>query len=206
VANERSLAYKFTSECRDFDVINLDLCDAVTAMSAEERNLYFEALMKLAQLQVKGRTRPWILFLTTRVIRDQLDGGTKRKLFSCVVQNINQHKAFKTRTREALGLEESAILREIANQEPLGHSSLGPDFRIIAREVALAGDDGQHPEARGSSPQELQLRVQLDEPDMLSPRVQVRAHHRPAGRPIRSDTGGRGRSSRSLGNWNWPLS
>jgi len=168
VAHEKSVAYKFTSEFRDFDVINIDLCDAVTATSAEERNLYFEALMTLARLQVKGRTKPWILFLTTRVIRDQIDGGTKRKLFSCVVQNINQHEDFKARIRDSLALEDSAITREIENEEALGHSSLVQVFGLSLGKWLLQAMMGGVPKLAVRLLKSYSYRVQFDEPDMLS--------------------------------------
>ena len=115
VAKENSLASKYTSEFRDFDVIDIDLCDAVASMSKDERNLYFEALMKLAKLQVRGRTRAGILFLTTRVIRDQLDGATKWRLFDCVLPNINQHRQFNAGCRGLI------VFRNIA-----GESCQGP--------------------------------------------------------------------------------
>ncbi len=168
VANERSLAYKYTSECRDFDVINIDLCDSVTSMSTEERNLYFDALMKLAELQVKGRTKPWLLFLTTRVIREQLDSATKWKLFDCILQNINQHQDFKTRVREGLGLEDAAIRKEIADQEQLQHASLVYIFGLSLGKWLLRALMSSTPKLAVRLLKSYSYRVQLDEPDMLS--------------------------------------
>jgi hypothetical protein len=42
---------------------------------------YFDAIKKFCDMQVVGRTHPWILFLTTRAVRDQIDPHTKEKLF-----------------------------------------------------------------------------------------------------------------------------
>jgi hypothetical protein len=42
---------------------------------------YFDAIKKLCDMQVVGRTHPWILFLTTRAVRDQIDPHMKEKLF-----------------------------------------------------------------------------------------------------------------------------
>jgi hypothetical protein len=168
VANERSLAYKYTSECHDFDVINIDLCDAVTSMSSEEQNLYFEALMKLAQLQVRGRTRPWILFLTTRVIRRQIDRNTKWKLFDCVLQNINQHPGFRSRVQDAIGADDAAIRHEIAGQEPLQHAAFVQVFCLSLGKWLLKAMMSGTPSLSVRLLKSYSYRVEIDEPDMLS--------------------------------------
>ena len=124
LVNKKSLAYERAIEYHDFDIINIDLCNSLAAPAEEQYPPYFEAIKTLCDMQIAGRTRPWLLFLATRAIREQFDDDTKFKLFDCVLQNIQSSPQFAESLQKAFALTDGAIRGELRNAQQLRIPSL----------------------------------------------------------------------------------
>ena len=168
LANVQSIAYRETSKFRDFDIINIDLCDSVAFPSDVEYSPYFEAIKQLCNMQVAGRTTPWILFLTTRAIRDQLDKKTKQKLFRCVLENVTSHEDFASELASTLSLDEGKISHEIAETARLDHATLVSLFGLSIGKWLLKMMMEANPKLRVKLLKSYSYRVEIKEPDMLS--------------------------------------
>jgi hypothetical protein len=168
LANVNSIAYRETSNFRDFDIINIDLCDSLASPSEVEYAPYFEAIKQLCDLQVTGRTTPWILFLTTRAIRDQLDRETKQKLFNCVLENVTSHGDFASELAKTLSLDYGKISGEIAETEKLDHGPLVSLFGLSIGKWLLKMMMEATPKLKVKLLKSYSYRVEIDEPDMLS--------------------------------------
>jgi hypothetical protein len=168
LANESSIAYKRTARFREFDIINIDLCDSLASPTDKPHPPYFDAIKKLCDLQVTGRTRPWVLFLTTRAIRDQIDAATKWKLFDCVVRNIREHAEFATQLAEEFDLDDGKIRNELSDKEPLDHGTLVNLFGLSIGKWLLRMMLEATPKLRVRLLKSYRYRVEIDEPDMLS--------------------------------------
>jgi hypothetical protein len=168
IANESSIAYRRTAKFRDFDIINIDLCDSMTSPTGGDYPPYFDAIKKLCDLQVAGRTQPWLLFLTTRAVRDQLDPPTKRKLFECVRANIGEHPDFASELAASLALDDVKIAAEISDQEPLDHGVLVNLFGLSIGKWLLKMMMEATPRLNVRLLKSYSYRVETPEPDMLS--------------------------------------
>lgn len=168
LANVNSIAYRETSKFRDFDIINIDLCDSMASPSEVEYPPYFDAIKKLCDMQVTGRTRPWVLFLTTRAIRDQIDSKTKRKLFDCVIENISDHDEFATALADSLDLNDDRIRDELSDTTQLDHAELVSLFGLAIGKWLLKMMMEANPKPLVRLLKSYSYRVEVDEPDMLS--------------------------------------
>ena len=168
VANERSLAHARVAECNDFDIINIDLCNSLVAQAVDPHPPYFAAIMRLCNIQIAGRTRPWLLFVATRAIRDQFDSDTKRKLFDCVLRNIQENPAFAKSLRETFDLDESSIRGELSEREQLSHVALVNLFGVSIGKWFLQMLAAAVPKHHVTLLKSYSYRVQIEEPDMLS--------------------------------------
>ena len=63
LSNSNSMASNYVCKFGSFDVINLDFCDSIFNRDYQAKH---DALHKLITNQIQNRTRPWLLFLTTR--------------------------------------------------------------------------------------------------------------------------------------------
>jgi len=90
LGDEKSKAVDYAKRLGHFDIINLDLCDCITADKT-----YFDALNLLLDLQISRRAEPWILFLTTRAGPGDGDKIVMSKIWSCVYDNAQKYKKFK---------------------------------------------------------------------------------------------------------------
>jgi hypothetical protein len=169
IAKERSMAYRKTAAYRDFDIINIDLCNSLATTAADDPYPpYFEAIKKLCDLQIAGRTRPWLLFLATRAIRDQMDSETKWKLFDCVLRNIQENAAFAAKLASDFGLDGGTIRKELSDREPLVHRALVSLFGLSIGKWLLKMMMAATPKLKVRLLKSYSYRVQVDEPDMLS--------------------------------------
>lgn len=89
LGDKKSKAFDYAKHFGHFDIINLDLCDCITADKT-----YFAALNSLLNLQMT-RTAPWILFLTTRAGPSDGNKIVMSKIWSCVDGNIQRYKKFR---------------------------------------------------------------------------------------------------------------
>lgn len=114
LANLDSTAYQIADKHAPFDIINLDLCDSLTAGAKDDEIPNLEALRTLCDIQLKRRGQPWLLFLTTRTLRDGLDVTTKGRLLNKLVQNIRDYDEFSEHLREELALAEESVIKEMS--------------------------------------------------------------------------------------------
>jgi hypothetical protein len=168
VANEASLAYKYTREYGDFDVINIDLCDSLAGPVSLGKGPYFEAIKKLCQLQLAGRTRPWVMFVATRAGKEQLDDDLKFKLLNCLLGNINESAEFASKLREQLQIDDGAIQGEMSNSAPLTHELLVQVFGLSLGKWLIRLMMSGTPSVAVQLLNSYSYRVYGDEPDMLS--------------------------------------
>jgi hypothetical protein len=169
IVNDNSRTYHRTADYHDFDIINIDLCNSVaTPANDEPQPPYFEAIKKLCDIQIAGRTRPWILFLATRAIRDQIESEAKWKLFDCVLRNVRESSEFAAKLLERLELDEKKIQQEMADKEQLAHNVLVSLFGLAIGKWLLKMMMGATPKLKVRLLKSYSYRVQIDEPDMLS--------------------------------------
>jgi hypothetical protein len=119
LASKDTMAFKYVERHAPFDVVNLDLCESVTALAEHGMIPNLEAIRTLCDVQIERRGQPWLLFLTTRAIREQLDGQTRRRLFERLLQNITDSTQFSTFLGEKLDLHETSIRSEAEQNRPL---------------------------------------------------------------------------------------
>jgi hypothetical protein len=108
-----SMAYQNIDRHSPFDVINLDLCDSVTASAQDGIIPNLEAIRTLCDVQIKRRGQPWLLFLTTRAIRENLDQKTTQLLFDRLLKNISENSGFSATLNSKLKLNEAQIKSEM---------------------------------------------------------------------------------------------
>lgn len=117
VAQERSIAFRKAKEFGPFDVINLDLCDGFAAQSPEERkHNYYQAMASLLAIQSRSKT-PWLLLLTTRVDKANIDSGLLDILLKKYAQNLDSSAAFRDASKDAFAIEDEVELRDAALTE-----------------------------------------------------------------------------------------
>jgi len=168
VALEKSAARVQLEKHGPFDVINLDLCDSIANPSDKKLNLYFEALATMCDLQVTNRAKPWMLFLTTRASRDQIDQGTKNRLLDCILSNIKSNADFAERLSKELNIDQSAIQAEMHGKEPLTHAELVNAFGLGVGKWLLKLMMSASPKLHVQLLESYSYRVDSKEPDMLS--------------------------------------
>lgn len=120
VADRNSLAWKKAKDFGPYDVVNLDLCDgfAVHEPSVDGAT-YYDALNCLISLQAK-RKYPWLLFLTTRTGRQDINEQVLERLLDTYSKNLNGCPEFKLFSKKHLTIDDDETLRAIA-ATPNGH-------------------------------------------------------------------------------------
>jgi hypothetical protein len=109
LGNEDSLACRRTRELGPYDVVNLDLCDGFGAHPATMTNSYYNAVASLLALQSRLKT-PWLLLLTTRADRQNVDDGVLEALLRKYIENLANCEAFREGSREKFAIETEAAL------------------------------------------------------------------------------------------------
>ena len=168
LADSNSMAYQRMSVCNDFDIINIDLCDSMASPDDADYPPYFEAIKNLCDIQIAGRAKPWVLFLTTRANRELLDADTKWKLFDCVLQNIRENADFAEQLDSAFALDDSKIRKELADKEQLSHGVLVSLFGLSIGKWLLKMMTEARPRLKVRLLKSYSYRVRISEPDMLS--------------------------------------
>lgn len=90
IAVSGSQAANRLEQKRPFDVINLDACQHLAYEPKGRQKTIFNALQKLLEHQL-GATKPWLLFLTTRVDPERL-GAPAEMLKQAIKENLSVHK------------------------------------------------------------------------------------------------------------------
>ncbi|WP_405144067.1 hypothetical protein OG589_40650 [Sphaerisporangium sp. NBC_01403] len=87
LGNVGSLAGEEFRNNGPFDVINLDLCDGIAGVSPFSDHGMYSAVKAIFALQNR-RSRPWLLFLTTRVDADNVAPFARAEMMSLIVDNF----------------------------------------------------------------------------------------------------------------------
>lgn len=111
VANDQSIASERARKMGPYDVINLDLCDGFGSQSPGEATKFtnYDAVNSLLALQSRFN-RPWLLLLTTRADKGNIDDKVLKVLLGKYVDNLNSCPSFLDSSREkfSIGCEASA--------------------------------------------------------------------------------------------------
>lgn len=119
VANQTSLAFVKARGLGPYDVINLDLCDGFGAQAPGTLdNSYYEAMRSLLALQSRKMT-PWLLLLTTRADKPNINDEVLRTLLDKYISNLAECESFRDASREHFNIEDAAELDAAVN-EPAG--------------------------------------------------------------------------------------
>ena len=119
VANQTSLAFVKARALGPYDVINLDLCDGFSAQAPGTLdNSYYEAVRSLLALQARTMN-PWLLLLTTRADKPNINAEVLQKLLGKYVSNLSECAPFREASREHFDIEtEEALVAAV--DEPAG--------------------------------------------------------------------------------------
>lgn len=122
VANQTSLAFRRTRELGPYDVINLDLCDGFGAQEpGAMANNYYDAVVSLLGLQSRHAS-PWLLFLTTRADKANINAKVLQLLIDKYCTNLNECASFKEASREHFAIETSdAVAKAVGDAKGLLH-------------------------------------------------------------------------------------
>ena len=123
VVDSSQMAHKYVQDYAPFDVINLDFCQSITHLAKKGVIPYLEAIRTLCDIQIKNRVQPWLLFITTRAIREQLDPQTHKKLFERIIENLRTHQNFSTALGAQLGLASQDLENDLSGSKRLAHKN-----------------------------------------------------------------------------------
>lgn len=119
VANQTSLAFVKARALGPYDVINLDLCDGFSAQAPGTLdNSYYEAVRSLLALQSRTMN-PWLLLLTTRADRANINADVLQKLLGKYISNLADCTPFREASRDHFGIETAEALTAAADA-PVG--------------------------------------------------------------------------------------
>ncbi len=167
LASDTSIAREIFQRVGPFDVINLDICDSV--LSSVGSGSYFDTLSQLCDLQLRcGRVTPWLVFLSTRAVRSQLEATAKKKLLQCILGNLEGSASFGELLSKKLALEATAIRKELKNEELLEHPALVTALGVGLGKWLLKLTMSANPKVTVRLLQSYSYRVETAHPDMLS--------------------------------------
>jgi hypothetical protein len=110
VANQDSIAFRKARELGPYDVINLDLCDGFGAQAPGTLdNSYYEAVRSLLALQSRTMN-PWLLLLTTRADKANINTAVLQALLNKYVANLAQCTPFREASRDHFAIETAKAL------------------------------------------------------------------------------------------------
>lgn len=114
VGNNNEKAWHRAKDLGPYDIINLDLCDG---FGKPEPGLlddtYYKAVSRLMSLQARKKN-PWLLFLTTRTGKGDVNAELMQRLLNKYVQNLANCPSFKLASTETLAIEDEATLNKAA--------------------------------------------------------------------------------------------
>ena len=95
IADKKSQAFQYVEQYGPFDVVNVDLCESISAPVRQNLPNYYSALKALADYQIKNRTEPWLLLVTSRVGDSKVAATDMEKLVDCLRGNARQYESFR---------------------------------------------------------------------------------------------------------------
>lgn len=120
IANKNSIAFQKTHALGPYDVINLDLCDGFSGQepSGLNNNTYYNAVNSLLTLQARYKN-PWLLLLTTRADRSNIDHNVLQTLLCKYNENLKRCPEFLKVSSEEFSIEAEHALK-MAVDTPCG--------------------------------------------------------------------------------------
>jgi hypothetical protein len=119
VGNTKSIAYKETLDSGPYDIVNLDLCDGFAKQAPQAKQApgklevtHYDAMNQLLSIQARN-SKPWLLFLTTRVGKNDINKDALEKLLSKYEHCLLDCEAFR---------EASSTHFKITNNEELSQA------------------------------------------------------------------------------------
>ena len=110
VAKEDSIACRKARELGPYDVINLDLCDGFGAQTpCALDQTYYNAVNSLLALQSRYKS-PWLLLLTTRADRANVDTHVLQALLNKYTDNLTNCTAFREASLDKFSIETAEAL------------------------------------------------------------------------------------------------
>ncbi|NKF24521.1 PP_RS20740 family protein [Solimonas marina] len=95
LAFERNAAHGEVLRHGPFHAINLDLCNSICSRDPDDADgSHLGALRKLLELQL-GSTSPWLLFITTRVIPDEISARNRAGFMRAIASNLEASDEFR---------------------------------------------------------------------------------------------------------------
>jgi hypothetical protein len=117
LGTQNSMAWSSAQKLGHFDIVNVDLCDGLfTAKPAVTSNSYYNAIKELINLQ-GGRGDPWLLFLTTRVGKNDVHEKTIEILKDAISNNLRDCQSFSKATRRHLNFDNMEEVKELLDDE-----------------------------------------------------------------------------------------
>jgi hypothetical protein len=114
IANQDSIAFRKARELGPYDVINLDLCDGFGAQAPGTLDdSYYEAVRSLLALQARSMN-PWLLLLTTRADKPNVNEQVLQALLGKYVSNLAQCVPFREASRDCFDIETADALNAAA--------------------------------------------------------------------------------------------
>ncbi|MDD0812966.1 hypothetical protein PSQ20_21705 [Curvibacter sp. RS43] len=119
LANQKSMAFQKARELGPYDVINLDLCDGFGAGAPGGlQPSYYTAVNNLLSIQARNPA-PWLLFLTTRADKPNINEAVLKVLIDKYCANLAQCPSFRDASRDHFAIEtDEAVAR--ATEQPKG--------------------------------------------------------------------------------------
>jgi hypothetical protein len=115
VAVKDSLACRRARALGPYDVINLDLCDGFGAQPPGTLdNSYYDGVSSLLAIQARS-TNPWLLLLTTRSDKPNINEQVLERLLKKYVQNLGESAEFREASRDLLQIETADAVNAAAN-------------------------------------------------------------------------------------------
>jgi hypothetical protein len=111
VADQNSIAFGKACEIGPYDVINLDLCDGFASQAPGMIDKgYYAAVGRLMALQARYKS-PWLLLLTTRADKSNIDDQVLQKLLSKYIDNLTQCVPFREASKLHFDIETAEAAR-----------------------------------------------------------------------------------------------
>ena len=103
LADADSIAYQKALRIGSFDIVNIDLCNGVASeMPSASVDTMYDAIANLIGLQV-SRVKPWVLMLTTRIDRSNVNSSVGNQLAAIIDSNIRDCHDFREAIQAAYG-------------------------------------------------------------------------------------------------------
>jgi hypothetical protein len=134
LANRESVSNERLKEFGDFDAVNIDLCNSmIQAVGKTDQQTYYDALHALFEHQKASRTKPFLLFVTTRTHRKTLDEDSLSKLVVPLDRNL-KNSDFSRKIETGIGIQCNQVGSLISQQAIPSQWTQ----RMVSQTVAIA--------------------------------------------------------------------